>query len=105
MSDINFISRICLFDKRCTISIGSEPEAFPCFIRPRQTKREIWFPAFQNFLERSLQQLLPVTKPVVPIDKSLNSIFLCKLSLRFPCLPQIIIAQISRNVRLIMSKE
>ena len=107
MLDVIGFSRISLFDEGVPAAVRPEPEAFPGFVGPGQCKRKIGFPTGQDFVERTFQQALSVPEPIMPIDKPFYSILTCHLSLCLPSFrhPKVIVAEIGRDMGLIMTGE
>ena len=74
---------------------------------PTYAKWEVWFTCFHHFVKNSLQELFPITEPIMPIAKALHSCFPGKFCLHFPDLwhPKVIEAQVCGNMGLMMSSE
>ena len=78
----------------------------PIFVRPAQAPRKIRLAALPDFVHRTLQHLPPV-EPVVVVAKSVDAIARGQFRLRRARFrqAQIVETQISRQVRLIMTRE
>src|SRR6266542_4328918 len=80
------------------------PDSRPTFVGPRKTEGKIRFTRSEYFVEWPLEHPLSVTEPIVPIAEPFNAVFSGHRGLRYPSLghPQIVVAEVRRNVRLIV---
>ena len=74
---------------------------------PTYAKWEVWFTCFHHFVKNFLQELFPVTEPVMPIAEPFHPCFSCKLRLHFPDLwhSKVIKTQVCGNMGLMMPSE
>ena len=79
----------------------------PTMVGPAETEGEVRFATGKDFIERTLKELLAIAEPIMPIAKSLNARFTCKLCLLLAHLwqTQIIEPQICGDTRLVMPVE
>ena len=103
------ISWIFLFHQSLFLNGAVQiPElGMPGLIGPAETEREIRFAADEHFIERTLELLFAITEPVMIVAEALKPSLSRQRRLLLPHLrqAQIVITQIGRNFRLVMSRE
>ena len=88
MSDVIFIPGIQLFADHLVATFVLPGVGFPIMVGPCETKREVRLAGIQYLIERTLQQALSITHPVMPVAETFYTCFASQISLLFASLWQ-----------------
>lgn len=80
-----FFSAVGLFDENFAV-FQSMVKALPGFVGLGKAEGEIGFAGGNDFIERALQKLLAVAKPVMPVAEAVDAILCCQAGLFDACL-------------------
>ena len=110
MKQVILMPQIFLFCQHLLLSYSSiriPKLLIPTLISPAQTKGKVWCSTLHHLVERQFQLLMTIAKPIMVITESRYSGLSCQLCLFFFYLwhTQVVKAQVSRYLGLIMSSE